>query len=1162
MSRREVPVDPAAGPVQRFAYELRKLRQEAGPVTYREMARRVDYSVTTLSQAAAGERLASLPVVLAYVRACGADPAEWEARWRKTAGEVVAEAVSDDVTDAPYLGLASYQARDGDRFFGRDRLVAELLELVGRHRFTGLFGPSGSGKSSLLRAGLVPALRLPSGGGNTGIQVLTPGDRPLTTHRDRLLACGNGSEADGADPETGETDSGTGGDGPRTLVVVDQFEELYTLCGDQDERAGFIDLLLASRRPGSRFRVVVAVRADFYGRCAEHRELTLALRDATLLIGPMSRQELREAIVKPATGAGLIVERELSARIVEEVADEPGGLPLMSHALLETWRRRRGRALTLAGYEAAGGVSGAIAHTAEKVYTRLSPAQAVHARRVLLRLVNPDGEGRHTRRPAVRAELDPGGSADTALVLEQLAQARMITLYEDTVEIAHEALIASWPRLREWIDGERERLRLQRDLTEAARTWEELGRDPGALYRGTRLATAGALLTRQEDLTVPERAFLTASNRAASRAEHAASRRRRLARVAVAALAVLTVIASAAALTAVEAAGRADAREKEALSRLVTIHSEGLADTDPVLSGLLAAAAWRFLPTDEARYGMVTALATSVKGVLNGHTASVTAVAFSPDGRTLATAGQDRSARLWDVATRRPIGAPLTGHDGWITAVAFSPDGKTLATAGGDGTARLWNLATRRPIGDPLTSRTGRPGLLTTVAFSPDGRTLATAGVNDAIRLWDVATRRPAGLSPTGHGDWTNALAFSPDGRTLATAGGDGTARLWNLATRRPIGDPLTGHGERINAVAFSPDGRRLATVGGDGTARLWDAGTRRPAGPPITGHPGALIAVAFSPDGTLLATAGGDGTARLWDAGTRRPVGPPLTGHTATVTALAFSPDGTTLATAGGDGTARLWDIVVRRPVGPPLTGHTATVTALAFSPDGGLLASAGGDGTIRLWEAAAHRPAGRPLTGHNGPVTALAFTPDGGGLATVSGDGTVRLWNTVGRAPAGISFAGYVGIAEGVAFAPDGRTLATTGDDGTTRLWDVITRRPIGPPLTGHTGPVTSAAFSPDGRILATAGDDGTARLWDVATRRPIGAPLTGHTGSVTALAFNPHGHALATTGDDGSVRQWKVDMPLDPLSSICAVAGRSLTPVEWQRYVPGQTFQKTCP
>ncbi|MFE2103901.1 hypothetical protein [Streptomyces sp. NPDC059468] len=439
------------------------------------MAQRTGQGASTLSQAAGGERLPTLPVVLAYVHACGGDEEEWEKRWREAAAEAAAEPrTEDENAEPPYRGLARFEPGDADLFFGRNQLTDRLLALTRSRRFTAVFGPSGSGKSSLLRAGLIPRLRTEdqSGAQPTALRILTPGEHPMRTHGQRLMP----KDADGD-----------------TWLIVDQFEELYTLCHDPRERDQFLDRLLAAIDPASKLRVVIAVRADFLGRCAEHPQLTTALQDSTVLAGPMSRDELREAIVKPAQAAGLIVERDLTTRILNEVEEEPGALPLMSHALLETWRRRKGRALSVEAYEAAGGLNGAIARTAENTYACLTPAQAGVARGVLLRLIAP-GEGTaDTRRPAVRAELNVGDAAATAVVVEHLVRARLLTLDQDVVSLAHEALITAWPRLRAWIDTDREHLRIHRSLTEAAHTWDDLRREPGALYRGTRLAVAEEL---------------------------------------------------------------------------------------------------------------------------------------------------------------------------------------------------------------------------------------------------------------------------------------------------------------------------------------------------------------------------------------------------------------------------------------------------------------------------------------------------------------------------------------------------------------------------------------------------------------------------------------------------------------------------------------------
>ncbi|MFE3882236.1 hypothetical protein ACFXPQ_04815 [Streptomyces lydicus] len=349
MGRPENPIDPQVGPVQRFAYELRKLRDEAGTPAYRAMSRRAGSSAATLSQAASGERLPTLPMVLAYVWACGGEEEEWRHRWEGTDDELARlPRPQEDDSDSPYKGLSRFEPGDAELFFGRDQLIDDLLQLARRRRIAAVVGASGSGKSSLLRAGLIPRMRHTDDSAlrPVALRIITPGAHPLRSD-DRLVQAKNRS--------------GTSAD---TCPIVDQFEELYTLCRDPAERTAFIDRLLVAHDPDSRLRVLIAVRADFYGRCLERAGLTTVLRDACMPLASMGPGGLREAIVKPAAARGLVVERGLTAHIIEEIDGEPGGLPLTSHAMLETWRHRRGKTLTETAYDAAGGLRGAIAHTA------------------------------------------------------------------------------------------------------------------------------------------------------------------------------------------------------------------------------------------------------------------------------------------------------------------------------------------------------------------------------------------------------------------------------------------------------------------------------------------------------------------------------------------------------------------------------------------------------------------------------------------------------------------------------------------------------------------------------------------------------------------------------------------------------------------------------
>ncbi|MER5347485.1 helix-turn-helix domain-containing protein [Streptomyces mirabilis] len=1149
--RREVPVDPGAGPVQRFAFELRKLRTESGGVTYRVLADRAGYSITTLSQAAGGEQLPTLPVVLAYAAACGGDAAEWEARWKQAVDEVavLGQADHEDRAEPPYKGLVRFETGDSARFFGRDRLTADLVDLLRRQRFAAVFGPSGSGKSSLLRAGLIPALQHTQAPDlrPAAIRILAPGPHPARTHA-RLF-----------DP------SGTrpGNPGADTFVIVDQFEEVFTLCHDPAERARFLDLLLTARQPENRLRVLIAVRADFYGHCAEHRDLADALRDANLLVGPMTPAELREAIVRPGTVAGLTVERALTSRLVQEVTDAPGGLPLLSHVLMETWRRRRGKTMTLTGYEAAGGIEGAVAKTAENTYRQFTEAQAAAARRMLLRLVAP-GEGTpDTRRPTGQDELEVSSRQETETdhVLQALTRARLLTLDGDTVELAHEALLTAWPRLRAWIEQDRERLRIHRKLTEATGAWEELGRDVGALYRGSRLAIAQEHFgdAPPGDLTGLEHAFLTASLATRKQDERAAARTTRRLRTLTTSLSVLLILAVTASLIAWNQSGlsdqqrqNADAARKVALSRQLAAQSTALIGTDSDLASLLAIQAYRTSPTTQAAESLYAAAAVPLRHRLVGHRNSVLSVAFSPDSRTLTTvdlrgsvglwdvrsgrlrrslpegndfvaavfspdgrtlamgSGADQGIQLWDVTSGR-VRRGLAGRTADAVPLAFSPDGRTLATDSLDHGVKLWNTETgrlRRSL--PL-----HAAQLVSLSFSPDGQTLATDS-SGGVRLWNTDTGRLRRSLPRQATGAVDAMAFSPDGDTLATGVGGHGVELWNTATGR-LRRGLLGDTSRVSSLAFSPNGRTLATAGQDRSVGLWDVGSGR-LHRSLAGHATAVISLAFGADGRSLATGGEDGTVRLWDVAADQSQRV-LSGHLERADAMAFSPDGRTLATrAVGDQGVRLWDAATGHVRGR-LARHSGDIDALAFGPDGHTLATGGLDRGVELWNTATGHVQGT-LSGFTGSVGSLAFSPDGRTLATGSTARGVELWNTA-TGHIRRRFPGFNGTVNAMAFSPDGHTLVTGGADRTVRLWDLLSGRLL-KSLAGHTAAVDSVVFSPDGRTLATGGDDHAVRLWDAASGH-IRASLTGYTGEASTLAFSPDGRTLAAGGDNHTVRLW---------------------------------------
>ncbi|MFE6892124.1 AAA family ATPase [Streptomyces sp. NPDC057694] len=1114
------------------------------------------------------------------------DMAHWRLQWESALAGPVAERRSAAVETeearpaeapaapsvCPYRGLASYREQDAQWFFGRERSTATLVSLIRTAEETGglvvLVGASGAGKSSLLNAGLMPALQKGElGGEDTGtgpVLQLVPGSNPLGELTGQIPELAHVfTAAEGSTPYAPSTPqfaravhqavtSWARRSTPspaRPVIIVDQFEELFTLCPDETDRRAFIRLLHAAGSPvenGERASalVVLGIRADFYEQCLGYPELAHALQHRHTVLGPLTTADLRRAVAGPAKSVGLELEPGLAELIVREVtfdgprgAHDAGVLPLLSHAMLATWQRRKSGRLTLAGYRAAGGIQGAVAATAERAWSDLDPAARTAARRLLLRLVRLGEDTQATRRRRTRRQLaeESTDPAKTEQSLEALVRARLVTLDADTVEITHEALLHAWPRLRGWIDEGRGDHLLRQRLEEDGRAWEKSERDAALLYRGSRLDHARAWLRSAGDtyLTRVANDFLAAS----------AKLRRRtvlLRRGAVSALVVLAMLAVTAAVIAWE-------QRNDAVFQQVIAEADRAEDSDPSLSAQLDLVAHRLRPDDEdTRNRLLSIVNAPLASPLLGHTGAVYLTSFSPNGRLLATASYDRTVRLWDVSDPthpKPLGKPLTGHTSWVSTAVFSPDGTTLASASDDGTLRLWDVrdpARPRPLGSPVT---GHGGAIYLLAFSPDGHTLASANEDHTARLWNVDDpRRPKALGAlTGHTAAVRSVAFSPDGRTLAAGGDDGTIRLWDMADRRhpeSLGPVLTGHTGTVHSVAFNPDGRTLASGGADRTVRLWNVSDPRRAkalGTPLTGHTGPIWSVAFNSGGTMLAVGSADSKASLWNVSDpSRPsqVGEPLAGGSGEMYAVGFSPDGKTLATGSGDNKVRLWSVQTSDVIG----------RIGAFRPDAKVLATAAGDNKVRLWNV--ERPSrpvamGKPFNPGKGDPRSLVFSPDGHTLAVLTGTHAVQLWNVTDPSrpvPYGPPMALQTRFAgpRALAFSPDGRTLATARTDRTVQLWNVSDPsrpRSVGHPLTGHKGYVNALAFSADGRTLASGSADGTVRLWDVSDPRRssrLGAPLTGHLGAVNTLAYSPDGHSLASGSDDGTVRLWDVAEP----------------------------------
>jgi WD40 repeat protein/transcriptional regulator with XRE-family HTH domain len=1139
-----------------LARELTLLRERAG-LTVREVQKRTGIVHSTLGGYFSGRHKPALDRLELVLSACGADEPEVVEAWRDAVLRTPHPSRRRPAGGAPYRGLESYGSADADWFYGRTRLTAAVVTciLAGEARPLMVVGPSGAGKSSVLRAGVVPAFA-----DHEGVRavIMTPGRHPSAALEEALAEPGEG----------------------RTVLVVDQFEEVFADDVSDDERTAFVGALSA-------VDVVIGMRADFYARALQHPVLAAALQVNQVIVEPPGPDELREIVLAPAARAGLTVEAGLVELLLADVARRgeagAGPLPLLSHALLATWDRGGGARMTVADYRAIGGLGGAVARSAEDAMTALEPEREEAVRALFLRLVHVTPDALVTRRQVDRDEL-PAAAAD---LLDEFVARRLVVVGPGTVELAHEALLAAWPRLQGWIEADRVGIVARRQLAEAARDWRDHDEDPDVLLRGARLvAAAERAAAPGADLNDLEQRFLGASvdvDRARTTYRHHQARRLKQL---VAALAVLLLVAvGLGAYSVVQ--GVATGRERDvAVSRQVAVRSDALRGRDPALAAQLAVAAYRIAPTPEARSSLLNATGAPVPARLPGPAAVTESVAvdrarkvlvstsgsrptvqiwdvrdpgrpvrladtppaagdlqsvvLSPDGRRIAAGGTAGDVVVVDLAdpARPGVPVPLATGGGPVLAVAFGPGGRTLLAATGKD-IRRWTLGATPTELPPLAAP---PSPLQSLAVSPDGRLVAAGTADGPVALWRDAAALPPVTGPT---DKAYAVAFSPDGRMLAAGSADRTVRRWDVADpARPVpAAVLTGATNWVNAVAFSPDGRSLAAGSSDGYARLYDLATSR-----VTAtfpHPGPVTSTAFLDAGTL-ATGEADGVAHLWPV--RSPV---VSTFDDAVFAVAFAADGRRLAVGPGskDGTAGLLDVGspqgpeemgtrVRNPAGDPSFSGSAALT-----PDGRTLAVGRSDGSVRMWDVS--DPAGPvPLPSPPGAPTALVeqltVSPDGRTLAASGDDNAVRLWDiatpTAPRAVATLTGATSLVLAS--AFSPDGRWLAAASADTKTYLWDLRASPPtVVATLGGPSSYAYSPAFSPDGRTLAVGSADKSVRLYDVsdpAHPAQLGSPLTGPSNYVYSVAFSPDGRTLAAASTDGTVWLWDVSLPSEPTTT----------------------------
>jgi len=1135
------------------------------------LARRMD-GVTQSDRGSIRLKGLTDPVRVTRLTRGGWDP-EQDVEFQSALGPRADQSTTTGTDVCPYRGLAAFQPEDADRFFGRETLVADLVARLDRERVLFVIGPSGSGKSSVVRAGLIPAVQAGaiSGSDRWPVALFSPRADPTAelAHQLRRLADGGSASGDGRDEASSIVGPGEArrladlicGDSGGMLIVIDQFEELFTLSQRRAQER-FLETLAAVVDPAaSRVRVVMAMRADFYGICATFPWLAGRVTANQVLVGPMSLADLKTVIEQPAVSAGLRLEKGLADTVLEDAGSEPAALPLVSHAMAETWRRRDGETLTLAGYREAGGVAGSISQTADSLYESVfDDAEKQACRRLMLRLVNP-GEGTSdSRRRLPRGELDRDPSPEVSTwVVDRMVDARLLTVDRDSLEIAHEALLRSWPRLRNWIEEARDELRMRQRIDGAAAEWLAQDRDPDLLYRGTPLQSALEwAVVHGGTLGSAEAGFLAASEEALSqataRAEEAARRSRRIRRLAVLVLAVLTVAAAGASVIAFSALSKARTRYGQALATQARL----LADSNPRTAIALAAEASARAGQDpiDARAALVDAsqMLTS-RFVPSGPQLSVgdaSTVAVKPDGSVIVTGNRDGSISVWS-STGTPLATNVAGHSLAIEEMDFTPDGRWLISGSDDASVLLWDLAD--PANVPVPRLLGRTtGYVWSVAVAPDGSTAASASEDGTIRFWDLGARRQIGPVWLDLEFDALTVAFSPDGKTLLVGNGRGEVTGWAVDDRRVVIPTFNAHKSDLWEIEFTADGSKFATASSDGRVRVWDTSTQKLVAEPFAGsaldvrgvlldgdavlagdEKGRLLVTSlvgrarptsFTPLGAqivdaslasgTLATLGNDQQMQVWSRG-GEPTALVIEEHTKGAYALASSPDGTRIATGDGDGNVRVFSAATGKRELGPIRLHEGTVWGLAFSKNGTQLASGGEDGDVQVIDAETGEQLASPPRSRDA-VSSVLFVDDrllAGGV-----DGVVGIWE--GKTLEGQLGAHGAGVTA-MALSPGG-VLAVADRQGGVALWDVDRREAADKPIAADDNTIWGLAWSADGTILATASDDEVVQLWDVESRTLTGT-LTPQPGGATGAAFLSDGATIATTGRQGSVYLWDV-------------------------------------
>ncbi|OYD95714.1 hypothetical protein CDG76_12335 [Nostoc sp. 'Peltigera membranacea cyanobiont' 210A] len=1024
------------------------------------------------------------------------------------------EVVIDET--CPYRGLEAFNKEQARFFFGREKVIQLLIEKLGQANFVPVIGASGSGKSSVVRAGLIPALE------KNGWQILeiTPDIEPLAELRgvfkqyfsnsrqlyDYIRYHPNGLRQVISCLPTSQN----------FLLVVDQFEEVFTLCSQEEERQRFIELLTeflpleGCFEESSRLAIVTTMRADFLEPCLSYKSLTNLIQEQAVYMPPLVGAELEEAIASPANLQGYQLEKGLLGAIQHEtIGQEKGCLPLLQFALTELWeqRDRQAHLLTVAKYKKLGGVIGALNRHTEKLYKSFTKQQQDWVKQIFLNLVRTGAEAKDTRQWQPKAKLlniagdKSRNQKAISNVLEKLIQGRLIVADTEAtgevwIDLAHEALMEGWQRFANWRQKGRELRRLIDRVEDALREWQKQPKDENLMM--------GGLLTEVKEnwdklqflLSPQAKNFYQLSN--AFKQHQDAFQQYQIA-------------------TLEKALTESRLREK-------AVRVENLLTVQPLNSLMLAIQAMGE-NLDKLPQQILAPVQNSLNKVTNkaivsirfdGHEYYVRSVAISSNGQTIVSGNRNGTVRLWN-RQGFPLTEPLRGHENDVSSVAISSDGQMIVSSGSDGTVRLWNHQ-GLPLAEPLH---GHSGVVTSVAISGDGQTIVSGGEDSTVRLWN---RQGQSEPLHGHRGVVTSVAISGDGQTIVSGGRDGTVRLWNRQGF-PLAEPLRGHEGVVYSVDISGDGQTIVSGGRDGTVRLWNRQGQSLA-EPLRDHTGDVSSVAISGDGQTIISGGRDGTVRLWNR-QGFPLAEPLRGHEDDVSSVAISSDGQTIVSGGRDGIVQLWNLQ-GLPLAKSFRNHESWVTSVAISGDGQRIVSGGRDGTVRLWNRQG-LPLAEPLRGHESVVNSVAISGDGQRIVSGGRDGTVRLWNLQGL-PLTEPLRDHEGSIHSVAISGDGQTIVSGGRDGTVRLWN-LQGLPLTEPLRDHEGSIHSVVISDDGQTVVSGGSDSTVRLWNLQGL-PLVEPLRDHEGVVNSVVISSDGQTIVSGGSDGTVRLWNLQGQSEPL------------------------------